>query len=555
MPNQTQDRLPDSPYAKPLTGWRRWLPVYIYKKRSGWKLQTSLPLLTGWILIGVIVGYLAAGTALFLNDRHRLKLTGISWFDRVYPPNWQDYREARGRSYIELAQKSLRQGEFSKAFHQLRAGLARHPEHQEGRMLLGEMFGAAGRSDLAQSTLLSGIEFHFADINYLQSTIRFLFSKQQDHEVIQLAKEVLPKLPPDSPELRFLALSLASALYYRGQFDQAEDVLKTYGLSSSPDGRLLTAKIEWDRGFPELALALIDQLAVEFPLNDQIYRTQVRWLIEQGDPDKARRASLLRRIRFPDQPQPRIDLLYAYHEANDTGALMGEANALLTDFGEDYGVVLQVGDFAANTGRPDLAQRILDHAAKLDMPQEGPSLMLVEAMIVSQRYEEALAAARHILDQNPEWEEQMAPIFNGLQAICFFALGDREDASLFLDSYLGLKQVRAENLVAVAERLLNVGADREARRVLAHAVSQDRLNQSALTRIIEFDLTAPDAPELPENIERLLAMRRASPELLRQAYDRLGEDRFLFVEDRNQLLDRLLESLRGKSGAEIVSSH
>lgn len=109
--------------------------------------------------------------------------------------------------------------------------------------------------------------------------------------------------------------------------------------------------------------------------------------------------------------------------------------------------------------------------------------------------------------------------------------------------------------MAVAERLLNVGADREARRVLAHAVSQDRLNQSALTRIIEFDLTAPDAPELPENIERLLAMRRASPELLRQAYDRLGEDRFLFVEDRNQLLDRLLESLRGKSGAEIVSSH
>ncbi len=554
MPSQSQDRLPESPEIKPLTGWRRWLPIYIYKKQSGWKLQTSLPLLFSWLLIGSTAGYLAAGTALFLNDRHRHELTEISWFDRIYPPNWAKYREARGRSYIELAQKSLQQGEFSKAFHQLRAGLARHPEHMEGRMLLGEMFNATGRSDLAQSTLISGIKFHFADMAYLQSTVRFLFSKQQDHEVSKLAQEVLPKLKPESSELRFLAISLANALYYRGQFDQAEDVLKSHELSSTPDGRLLTALIEWDRGFPELALALIDQLAVEFPVNDQIYRTQVRWLIEHGDPDKARRASLLRRIRLPDQPQPRVDLLYAYHEADEEAALRSEADALLNDFGDVYAVVLQVGDFAANTGRPDLAQHILAHAVRSNMPQQGPSLMLVEAMIVSGRYDEALAVARDTLDQNPEWTEQMAPVFNGLQAICFFALGDREDANLFLNSYLGLKQVRVENLVAVAERLLSVGADREARRVLAHAVSQDRLNQPALTRIIEFDLTAADAPELPANIERLLAMRRASPELLRQAYDRLGEDRFIFVENRNQLLDRLLESLRGKSAPEIVSA-
>lgn len=545
MPPQREERLPDGPKTKALAGWKRCLPFYVYKRRNGWKLHVSPLVAVVWLAGFMVGGYLAAGTALFLNDRIRHELTGISWVDRLYPPNWPQYRQARGRSYIEQAQASLKQGEFSKAFHQLRAGTARFPEHLEGRLLLGEMFNAAGRPDLAKSTLLTGVEFHATNLAYLQSMISFLFSLQEDHEVTRLARQILPDLPPHSPERKFVATALANALYFRGQFDQSEDTLKSEELLSTPEGRILSTKIEWDRGFPALAQALIGQLARDYPANQEIYRIQVRWLIDQDESNTARRTSLMRRLRFPDQPQPRIDLLFAFDKADEDQSVDEEAASLLREFGQDYAVVLQIGDFAANTGRPDLAKRILDYAEQQEMPLEGPTLMLVEAMIVSSRYEEALAITRRVLDENPDWQERMAPVFNGLQAICFFALGDREDASLFLNSYLGLEAIRAENLVAVADRLLAVGADREARKVLAHAVSQDALNQTALTRLIEFDLTAPDAPQLPENIARLLTMRRTSPELLRKAYDRMGEDRFLFVVNRNHLLDRLLNSLRG----------
>jgi tetratricopeptide (TPR) repeat protein len=309
----------------------------------------------------------------------------------------------------------------------------------------------------------------------------------------------------------------------------------------------LAARIEWDRGFPDLAIALISQLNREFPKNLTVYRTYVQWLIEQNQTGTARRQSLMRRLSFPAQAQPRIDLLYAYDKSSEENSLEKELDSLFTDFGTQYPVVLQVGDFAANTGRPKLAQRVLSHAKNHALALEGPTLMLVESFIVAERYQEAIETARATLQENPEWEKALAPVFNGLQAIAFFALGDREEANLFLDSYLGLQQIRAENLVAVANRLARVGAQREARRVLSHAVQMDPLNQPALTRLIEFDLEATDAPDLPANLQQLLTMRRASPILLREAYSQLGQDRYLFVESRNEILDQLLVSLTGKS--------
>jgi hypothetical protein len=42
-----------------------------------------------------------------------------------------------------------------------------------------------------------------------------------------------------------------------------------------------------------------------------------------------------------------------------------------------------------------------------------------------------------------------------------------------------------------------------------------------------------------------MEMRRPPSSLLRKAYDKLGQDRYLFVENRNQLMDQLLAKLTG----------
>ncbi len=547
MPSEVNGRLSEEKKVKVLSGWRRWLPFYLYRKRSGWKLEIFWFRTLVWTVLLTLGGYLALGTMLFANDRLRHGLDGISWIDRVFPPNWSKYRVARGESHIRQANESLAANDFATAFHQLRVGLARAPKNEAGRLLLAEMYRAMKRPDLAEQVLIEGTAFHYRNQAYIKRLVRALLSRERDATVIQLANDCLDLADlPDSVK-RFLVVSAAHAKFHRGNFDQAESTLETHQLSNSPSGRLLAAKIEWARGFPELAIAMIEQLSREFPDDRSIYRTHIQWLVQEGHEDTARRLSLLRRVQHPDQSQPRIDLLYAFDKIGDEVALQREANALFEDFVASDTVILQIGDFAANTGRPDLARRVLEFARSHDINEEVPSLMLVEAQIVAGNYRQAVDAARAILELNPDWEEWMAPVFHGLQAIAFVALGDREEANLFLGSYLGLEEVRAENLVAVANRLLDVGAEREARKVLTHAVRADPQNQAALTRLIELDLESKDAPNLPQNLAHLLEMRRASPRLLRQAYDVLGSDRYVFALERNQILDRLLESLSGKS--------
>jgi len=548
MPSVDTSRLPEKRNEKVLVGWRRLLPVYLYKHARGWRLRIFPLQFFAWSFLLSSGTYLAGGTALYLNDRIRTGLQEISWFDRIYPPNWPAYREARGQAYIAKAQSSLQSGNFAAAFHELRSGLARAPSDRDGRLLLADMLTAADRPDLAIETLSQGFAYHFSDFEYVSRTIRQLSHQREDWQIVKSTKELLdlhPDLP--APITRLLAISQANALYHRGHFDQAEEVLQTYELSPTADGRLLTAKIEWDRGFPDLAMAIINQLNRDFPTDLTVYRTQVKWLIELGEEDKARRLSLTRSLQNPNQAQPRIDLLYAFDKIGDETALNREVASFFSDFATQDAAILQIGDFAANTGRPALARRVKRHAEAVDLDLIGPSLMEVEALIVAGEFQSAIETARAMLESNPAWEDQMAPVFNGLQAIAYFALGDREEASLFLNSYLGLERVRAENLVAVASRLHEIGAQAEARRVLTQAVTADPLNQAALARLIELDLKNPDAPELPGHVARLLTMRRASPTLLREAYDVLGQDRYLFATNRNLIMNRLLESLQGKT--------
>ncbi|MCC5024572.1 MAG: hypothetical protein J6386_18045 [Candidatus Synoicihabitans palmerolidicus] len=55
---------------------------------------------------------------------------------------------------------------------------------------------------------------------------------------------------------------------------------------------------------------MIEQLEHEFPHDPNIYRTNIQWLLDLDKTAQARRTSLMRRLRYPDQAQPRIDLLY-----------------------------------------------------------------------------------------------------------------------------------------------------------------------------------------------------------------------------------------------------
>lgn len=492
-----------------------------------------------------VIGWASASITVFFWAKHHQGITEARWIDIAVPANWGDFRRAQGLHLLTLANQQFEAGNFGQGFHLLRVGLSKHPEDAQGRLLLADIYKASKRADLAERVLVAGIPFNTRNLDYLQNVFRFLLLHQSDERVIETARNLFttsPSLPAEVSAIT--AIAAATASYFRGNYDQAEDYLRSYGLESTWEGRLLAAKIDWERGYRELALFQLQRLYDEIPANDDAYQTSVEWLRELGRDDAARQVSLLRQINFPDDPRPRIELLYIYEKAGADETVDLQAESILRDFRSDSNALLLVADFAANTGRADLAQSIFEATrTHQEVSWEAPALMAMEAMVVAGDYQGAVSFARKLQAENPTWADRFYSVFNGLQSIAYFGLGDHESGQLFLSNFLSQSNLRAENLTAVSRRLITVGALAQAREVLEHAIQADPLNQASLGQIVQLDLDADRMDVLPDHLRRLLAMRKPSETLVREAYRKLGSDFLILRPDRDSILRELAQFL------------
>jgi thioredoxin-like negative regulator of GroEL len=471
-----------------------------------------------------------------------------------YPTQKTAYREQRGNYLVDNAKKNLSAQKYREAFENLNYGLSLAPRNRDGRILLAQFFVAWQRPDRAETLLIEGLSYHEQDNEYLKSLFNFLLQRQSDYTLIDLTNSLLEKLganPPIDERLRLIVISQATAKFYRGNYDAAEDLIKKYGVSNSPDGQLLSIRIDWDRGERETALVKLEAISEQFPENEALYAQYASYLREIGRDSELRRLALLRQFSYPDRTRPRVDLLYLYDKTKDTVNVNAGIEEILTDFNSNSDTLLALADFAANTGRPDLARRIYDHCKAHLLPWEGAALMTVEAHVVAKQYRQALETAQNLIKENPEWGKRFYSVFNGLQAIANYGLQDEEAANLFLSNFLNHSGVRAENLVAVSNRLVSVGANRQARQVLAQAIRADPLNQTALVGLIKLDLSAGNTDSVANHIQTLMTMRKPPRSLLQDAYAKLSSDRYLYAPGRASLLDELKRNIQAQIAQRI----
>ncbi len=540
---------PGSPkrvYPSPLrlTGWKRVLPLRI-EQRDGVRIVRILwKNFVGLLAASLVCFYvmLVVGAWAFLNFQRGV--TETRFIDLLMPQRWPIQRVRIGDHQIAVARHQLETGEARDAFISLRSGVAKSPANLEGRLLLAKLLVAAHRNDLAEDCLLAGLPFAFRDLAYLRETFGFLLEQQHDDAVRTHARRLLsdPQLSPDAASL--VALAAASASYFRGNYDEADDFIESHRLDLTYDGRLLSAQVDWERGYRELALARLRALSDEYPGNDSARAQLANWLRDLGRSDEFRRESLLRQIALPGSPAPRIELLRALRQENSS-LVPAEVDAILRDSSGDEKLLLALADFAAETADVDLARRVYERCRTLNRGWEAAAFLQVEALIAAQRYREALDLTRTLLDANRDWSKRYYALFNSLQAVAYYGLGDASSAQLYLSNFLGQADLRADNLLAVAQRFADVGARPEARETLAHAVMADPLNQAALTRLIQLDLDLNQIDALPPHLRQLLTMRRPSPVVLRAALAKLGSDLFLFSRER----DATLAALQGAVAA------
>ncbi|WP_052361120.1 tetratricopeptide repeat protein [Geminisphaera colitermitum] len=528
-----------------------WLPFRL--TRSGGALHLRIMWKNLLITLGVllVLGWLSLAGAAYLFIKYKRDFADIRYTQVLFlfvPSVYADYQVARGNYMIEQAKKLISEGDYGAAIGNLRVGVSKAPANREGRLLLAQFQLLTRRPDNAQATLLAGINPNHvtdADTDYLKTVFTFLFQQQQDDAVIALTDQLLKGNKDATPTNRLIALAKATAAYYRGNYDLAEDVLETYNLNHMRDGVLLNARIAWERGQRELALATLRELSQQAPTDEEIYGQLVTYLRDAGLESELRQTSILRQLAYPDRPRPRIDLLYVYDKEKNNAQVQSTIDEIFRDFPKNSETLLALADFAANTGRPDLARRVFDHCKANNLNWEGAALMTVEAYVVAKDYRRALDTAQQLLTEHPDWgtPTRYASVFNGLRAIANYGLGDAVPAHGFLKNFLEQSNVRAENLVAVSNRLQSVGAKTEARDVLAHATKSDPLNQPALSSLIKLDIELGQTSDLAANMRKLLTMRKPSQALLRSAFDTLGSDRFLFAPDQAIVLDEIARYL------------
>jgi predicted Zn-dependent protease len=496
-------------------------------------------------ILGILAAsgiWLTTALGVWLFVKYHRNFPDVRYVDLLLPNRWPGYRINEGNHYIAHADELLRKGEANAALHQLRAGVARAPANARGRQTLAGLYLACRRPDLARELMLDGLRHLPDDPAYLQSTFSLLLELHEDARLLEVADRLLAS-PAGTAIHSIAATYAASSSYYRGNYDHAEDLLARHHLHDSPDGTILLARIEWERGYPELALLRLNDLLGRQPGHDGARSLLAGYYRELGRTGELESTIVGRLVSDPLAPAPRIEYLHLLHQRGDRTRLDRDTEAYLTQFQHDFPALLLLADFAANTGRPALARRVQRISTDRRENNGAPALLVAEAHLVAGEYQAALGLIADYTRDHPEWTRQFSSVFNGLQAVALYGLGKKDEARLQLDHLLAQKNFRTENLVAVSNRLAALGARDLAISALARTVEADPFNQAALTNLLRLELDTGNLAALPGHLERYLQTRRPSREILSRAYAVLGSDRHLFLPAQPGLLVSLRQTL------------
>jgi Tfp pilus assembly protein PilF len=499
----------------------------------------------------LVLGWFAMAGALYFHFKYNKEFDKVSYTKMLtlLPFGLKEHRVEMGNYHIERGLAEIKEGNYRDALRLLRLGVARAPQNLEGRRVLAEFYEIAlKRHDIAADQLIKGLtQGGIEDIDYLKQTLRVLLRYQMDEKIQAIADEYLPAEPELNDINRTLAFGAANANYLRGNYDRADDYLIGYKLLDSLEGVLLSAQISWDRGNKVSAITKMEESVQKFPNSEPLLMQLSRYHRELGEIDEARRYAILRNVSDPLSAAPRLELLYIYNRSGDTEREQRETQRMLQQFRNDEPALQALANFAADTGNIDLSRRTYEEALENEFSIDAFALLLIESHLVSEDYTGALNFAEELIKEKPDWLSERAAIFNSLRAVASYGINRPDLGEIYLQTFLDEDNNQPQTYLAVARRFTKIDRHQQARKVLMAAYQKAPTNQKILSELIRTELTLGNTQNLNRLLSRLLQMRRPQMELLLEAYNKLGSDRFIFTPDRESLLLQLSAILRENS--------
>ena len=538
----------------PMTREKRILLGFVVQRkgvdgRMGISVQWGR--LLGTFTLLAVSGWFALAGALYLHFKYNKGFDQVSYAKMLtlLPFGYQAHRVEMGNYHVDRGLAEIKEGNFRDALRLLRLGVTRSPANLEGRRVLAEFYEIAlKRHDIAINMLLEGIELGGAqDIDYLKQSLRVLLRYQMDEAIQNLADKYLPEEPELTDITRILAFGASNANYLRGNYDLADDYITNYNLLESLEGVLLSAQISWDRGSKIAAMTKMEYSIQKFPNSEPLLMQLSRYHRELGEIDEARRYAILRNVSDPLSSAPRLELLYIYNKSEDFEREQRETQRMLQQFRNDEPALQALANFAADTGNIDLARRTYEEALENDFGINSFALLLIEAHLVDKDYQGALDFSEELIMERPDWLTQSWAIFSSLRAVASYGMDRPDLGEIYLQDFVDGKNNQPQTYMAVSRRFTKIDRDQQARKILVVAYEKAPTNQMVLSELIRVELSLGNTENLNRLLTRLLQMRRPEMDLLKDAYTKLGSDRFIFTSGRHSLLLQLSAILRENS--------
>ena len=507
--------------------------------------------LIGTFALLAVLGWFALAGALYFHFKYNKEFDQVSYTKMLtlLPFGLETHRVEMGNYHIERGLSEIKEGNYRDALRLLRLGVSRSPANLEGRRVLAEFYEIAlKRHDIAVDQLLQGIELGgIQDGEYLKATLRVLLRYQMDEDIQNLANKYLPQEPELTDINRTLAFGAANANYLRGNYDLAEDYIIDYKLLESLEGVLLSAQISWDRGSKIAAMTKMEYSIEKFPNSEPLLMQLSRYHRELGEIEEARRYAILRNVSDPLSAAPRLELLYIYNKSEDFEREQIETQRMLQQFRNDEPALQSLANFAADTGNIELARRTYEEALENEFAIDAFALLLIEAHLVDKDYQGALDFSEELLKERPDWLTLRWAIFSSLRAIASYGINRPDLGEIYLQDFIDEASNQAQTYMAVSRRFTDIDRVQQARTILTLAYQKAPTNQKILSELIRSELSLGNTENLSRLLSRYLQMRRPQIELLTEAYNKLGSDRFIFTPDRQSLLLQLSAILRETS--------
>lgn len=490
--------------------------------------------------VAVFASYASAAAVAWGVFRLAAHVVELNYIDVLrWPFQPEVLREKRGRQMIADGLSSAAKHDWRAAVLQLRSGLSRSPEHLEARRTLARLYLGARRPQDARALLITGLSYARKDAAYVRDALDFLLHREEDNAIVALASEYLSQGGVSDEVAAAYRSAAGWAAFFRGHFDEAENWLAALpSAQNTVNTQLLQARIEWERGYPDLALAQLASLRTQNPSAAEVYDTLIRYLREQHQFDAIRQLSLAQQIARPDDIRPRIDYLAACEQLSDRTRARTELTELLRESASNREAAAALGEYAAQTANLTLARTLAERTPAAE-PWSPAGIALIETLISCGEFKAALTEIARRDQQRSATGASPWPMSEGLQAVAYAGANDRAAAQLHLSAFLNAPDLRAEALVAVANRLIEVNAVEEARQTLQSATRRDPLNQAALMRLVRLDIAQKQPESLYEHLRAYVRTRRPSHELLTAAEETLSEDALIFWPQREAALELL----------------